>query len=56
MQHICNYNITSNVNYPKLLFEPFETKCIHVKLKLSEREKLFSFFSSDFVKFVIKRG
>ena len=57
MEHICNYNIIKfNVNYPKWLFEPFETKCIHVKLKLREREKLFSFFSSDSVKFVIKRG
>ena len=57
MEHICNYNIIKfNVNYPKWLFEPFETKCIHVKLKLREREKLFSFFSSDSVKFVIKCG
>ena len=55
MEHICNYNIKFNVNYPKWLFEPFETKCIHVKLKLRECEKLFSFFSSDSVKFVIKR-
>ena len=55
MEHICNYNIIKfNVNYPKWLFEPFETKCKHVKLKLREREKLFSFFSSDSVKFVIK--
>ena len=45
-----------NVNYPKWFFEPFETRCIHAKLKLREREKLFSFFSSDSVKFVIKRG
>ena len=53
MEYICNYNITIfNVNYPKLLFEPFETKCTYVKLKLREREKLFS---SDCVKFVIKR-
>ena len=27
-----------------------------MNLKLREREKLFSFFSSDSVKFVIKRG
>ena len=51
-----NYNIKFNVNYPKWLLEPFETKCKHVKLKLREREKLFSFFSSDSVKFIIKRG
>ena len=49
MEHICSYNIKFNVNYPKRLFEPFETKCIHVKLKLWECEKLFSFFSSDSV-------
>ena len=29
---------------------------MHVKLKLREREKLFSFFSSDSVKFVVKCG
>ena len=34
-EHICNYNIKFNVNYPKWIFEPFETKCIHVQLKLS---------------------
>ena len=57
MEHICNYNIIKFiVNYPKWLFKPFETKCIHVKLKLREREKLLFFFSSDSVKFVIKRG
>ena len=52
-----NYNIVKfNVNYPKWLFEPFETKYIHVKLNLREREKLLSFFSSDSLKFAIKRG
>ena len=57
MEQICNYNIIKfNVNYPKWLFEPFETKCIHAKLKEHEREKLFSFFFSDSVRFVIKRG
>ena len=24
MEHICNYNIKFNVDYPKRLFEPFE--------------------------------
>ena len=44
MEHICNYDIIKfNVNYPKWLFEPFETKCIHVKLKLCEREKTLLF-------------
>ena len=57
MEHVCNYNIIKfNVNYPKWHFEPFATKCIHVKLKLREREKLFFFFFSDSVKFVINRG
>ena len=47
MEHICNYNIIKfNVDYPKCLFEPFETKCIHVKLKLTWTWKilLFLFF------------
>ena len=40
MEHICNYDIIKfNVNHPKWLFKPFETKCIHVKFKLREREK-----------------
>ena len=56
MEHICNYNIKFSVNYPKWLFEPFERKCIYVKLKLRECEKLFSSFSSDSVKFVLKHG
>ena len=57
MEHVYNYNIIKfNVNYPKRLFEPFETKYIHVKLNLREREKLLYFFSSDSLKFVIKRG
>ena len=57
MEHICNYGIIKfNVNYPKWLFESFETKYIHVKLKLHEHEKLLSFFSSNSVKFVIKCG
>ena len=61
MEHICNYNIKKiNVNYPKRLFEPFEKliklKCTDVKLKLRQHEKLFSFFSSDSAKFVIKCG
>ena len=59
MEHICNYNIIKfNVNYPKWLFEPFETleklKYIHVKSKLRESEKLLSFFTSDSLKYVIK--
>ena len=60
MECICNYNIKFNVNYPKRLFKPFETlikieMCAH-EIKLREREKLFSFFSSDSVKFVVKCG
>ena len=43
-------------NYPKWFFEPFETKCIHVKKKICEREKLLFFFYSGSVKLFIKRG
>ena len=61
MEHTCNCNvITFNVNYPKRLFEPFETlikiEMYTSEIKLREREKLFSFLSSDSVKFVIKCG
>ena len=48
MEHICNYGIIKcNVNNPKWLFEPFETKCVHMKLKLREHEKLFSYPAAD---------
>ena len=61
MEHIYNYDIIKfNVNYPKWFFEPFETlikiKMYTCEIKLREREKLFSFSSSDSVKFVIKCG
>ena len=59
MEYICNYNIIKrNVSQPKCLFQPFDTliNMEMVKWKLYERCKLFSLFSSDSVKFIIKCG
>ena len=52
MEHICHYKINFNVNYPKRLFERFET-LVKIEMHTREREKLFTFFSSDFVNFVL---
>ena len=36
MEHICDYDIIKfNVNYPKWLFEPFETKCCTCEIKIT---------------------
>ena len=45
----CNSMLISQSGFSNHLRHPSILKCIHVKSKLREREKLFSFFSSDSV-------